>query len=129
MKIIDKDGKELKSADRTKGRLVKEKRFVAHHEAREAVQEQWHYETVAEYPNGGKDVEKVIDVPGVEAAEAWDEYEDVMRFVEFTEEELAERKSKKEKIEKQRSSMDERISRIEKCLELLMKANGISLDE
>lgn len=126
MKIIDKDGKELKSADRSKGRLVKEKRFVAHHEAREAVQEQWHYETVKEYPNGGKDVRKVIDVPGVEAAEAWDEYEDVMRYVPFTEEELAERKEKKEKSKKQ---FEERISRIEKCLELLMKANGISLDE
>lgn len=126
MKIIDKDGNELKSADRSKGRLVKEKRFVAHHEAVEAVQEKWHYEVVAEYPNGGKDVKKVIDVPGVEAAEAWDEYENVMRFVEYTEEELAERKAK---TESRKTALEERFDRIEKCLELLLKANGISLDE
>ena len=30
-----------------------------------------HYETVAEYPNGGRDVRKVIDVPGVPAQAAW----------------------------------------------------------
>ena len=24
---------------------------------------EWHYETIAEYPNGGKDVIKVVDVP------------------------------------------------------------------
>ena len=44
-----------------------------HHEAVEGVTEVWHYETVAEYPNGGRDIRKVVDVPGVEAKAAWDE--------------------------------------------------------
>ena len=30
----------------------------------QAVQEQGHYVTIAEYPNGGKDVEWVVDVAG-----------------------------------------------------------------
>ena len=29
-----------------------------------AVEEKWHYEVIREYPNGGKDVKKVIDVEG-----------------------------------------------------------------
>lgn len=126
MKIIDKHGNEIKSADRSKGRLEREKRFIAHHEAVEPVDEKWHYEVVAEYPNGGKDVTKVIDVPGVAAAKAWDEYEEVMRFVEFTEEELVERKNK---MENRKNSLEERFSKIEKCLEMLMTACGVSMDE
>ena len=88
-RILDQDGNEMEGPDYTKGHLVEERLFIKHHEAVEAVQEQGHYETVKEYPNGGKDVEWVVDVPGVEAAEAFDEYEDVLRFVPFTKKELA----------------------------------------
>lgn len=89
MKILDENNVELPSPDLSKGRLVEERLFIAHHEAVEAVEEQWHYETVAEYPNGGKDVAKVIDAPGAEAKDAWDEYETIQRYVPYTEEELA----------------------------------------
>ena len=89
MKILDENNVELPSPDLSKGRLVEERLFISHHEAVEAVQEQWHYETTAVYPNGGKDVAKVVDVPGVEAQDAWDEYETVQRYVPYTAEELA----------------------------------------
>jgi hypothetical protein len=84
------NGNEIISPDLNLGKLVEEQIFVAHHEAIEAVEEQWHYEVIAEYPNGGKDVKRVIDIPAVEPKDAWDEYETVQRYVPYTEEELAE---------------------------------------
>ena len=89
MRILDLNGMELENPDLSLGYLTEDKILIAHHEAVEAVEEQWHYEAVAEYPNGGKDVAKVIDAPGVEAKDAWDEYETVQRYVPHTEEELA----------------------------------------
>lgn len=65
--------------------------FIAHHEAIEAVKEVYHYETEREYPNGGRDVKKVVDIPAVEAKEAWDEYDDIQRYKLYTPEEYAER--------------------------------------
>ena len=88
MRILDQQGNELETYDNTKGYLVNDKVLIAHHE--EAVEEQGHFETIAEYPNGGKDVEWVVDKPGVEAAEAWDEYEDICRYIPYTAAELAE---------------------------------------
>lgn len=89
MKIIDENRKEMLDFDPTKGYLVKKQRFVKHHEAVKAVEEKGHYEVIAEYPNGGKDVEWVIDTPGVKEQEAYDEYEDVQQFVPFTAAQLA----------------------------------------
>ena len=89
MRILDENNVEITVPDLTLGHLVEEEVFVAHHPAVEAVREQWHYETVYEYLNGGKDVVKVVDVPGVEAKDAWDEYETIKRYVPYTEEELA----------------------------------------
>lgn len=90
MRIIDMNGNEIVSPDLSLGKMVEEQIFVAHHEAIEAVEEQWHYEVIAEYPNGGKDIKRVIDIPAVEPKDAWDEYETVQRYVPYTEEELAE---------------------------------------
>ena len=89
MRILDENNVEITSPDLSLGHLVEEEVFVAHHPAAEEVPEQWHYETVYEYLNGGKDVVKVVDVPGVEAKDAWDEYETIKRYVPYTEEELA----------------------------------------
>lgn len=89
MRILDLNGMELENSDLSLGHLVEDKILISHHEAVAAVAEQWHYETTAVYPNGGKDVAKVVDVPGVEAKEAWDEYETIQRYVPYTEEELA----------------------------------------
>lgn len=89
MRILDENNVEITAPDLTLGHLVEEEVFVAHHPAVEEVPEQWHYETIKEYPGGGRDVVKVVDVPGVEAKAAWDEYETIKRYVPYTEEELA----------------------------------------
>ena len=89
MRILDKNNVEITAPELSLGHLVEEEVFLAHHPAVEAVREQWHYETVYEYLNGGKDVVKVVDVPGVEAKDAWDEYETIKRYVPYTDEELA----------------------------------------
>lgn len=98
MRILDELNNELieEEIDFSKGYLKEEEIFIKHHDAVEAVEEEGHWETIAEYPNGGRDVEWVVDIPGVEAKEAWDEYEDIYRYVEYTPEEL-------EAIEKERN--------------------------
>lgn len=88
MRIFDQNNNQLSAPDLDMGRLEPDKIFIAHHAAVEGVQEAGHYEIVAEYPNGGRDVEWVIDAPGVDAQPAWDEYEDIQRYIAYTEEEL-----------------------------------------
>ena len=83
------------------GYLRPESIVSVHHEATEEVKEIGHYEVIAEYPNGGKDVAWVIDVPGIEAKEAWDEYEDIQRYVLYTEEELAAKEAEKKAKEEE----------------------------
>ena len=91
MRILDEQGHELQEQeiDYNTGYVEKEKILVARHKAVEGVEEKGHWETVAEYANGGKDVEWVVDVPGVEEKDAWDEYEEILRFKVFSAEELA----------------------------------------
>lgn len=91
MRILDVNGNEVQNPDLDLGYLTNDRIFIAHHEAIEAVKEVYHYETEREYPNGGRDVKKVVDVPAVEAKEAWDEYEDIQRYKLYTSEEYAER--------------------------------------
>lgn len=70
MDMYDEQGNPVTDYDPAKGRLEMQKR-IHHHEAVEAVEEQGHWETVAEYPEtGGKDVQWVVDAPGVAAQEA-----------------------------------------------------------
>lgn len=92
MRIFDRNGTELEKIDEQKGYLLQDSLFVCHHEAVEAQEEQGHFEVIKEYPNGGKDVEWIIDSPAVEAKEAWDEYEPILRFVEFTKSEIGQRR-------------------------------------
>jgi hypothetical protein len=113
MKIIDENGIELENPDFSLGYLKEEVQTI-HHEAVEGVKEKFHYETIREYPNGGKDVRKVIDVPGVEAKEAWYEKVAVHRYVRYTEEELAVIR------ERNKSPYEERIKELEEALELLL---------
>lgn len=82
---------ELTEYDLEKGYLKADKLFIKHHEAVTEVKEQGHYKTIAEYPNGGKDIEWVVDVPAVQAKAAYDEYEDIQVFIPYTAKELAER--------------------------------------
>lgn len=88
MRILDESGNELaeQELDFLQGYLREEQLFIRRHEAVSPVKEKGHYEVVREYPNGGKDVEWVVDSPGTEAREAYDEFETIQRFIAFTEE-------------------------------------------
>lgn len=90
MRILDQNDKEIQpdDVDYRLGKLSDDRIFIKHHEAVEAVKEKGHLETVQEYPNGGRDVEWIVDVEGVDAKDAWDEYENIKRYIKFTEEEL-----------------------------------------
>lgn len=117
MKIIDSNGVEIDTPDLTKGYLKQETQTI-HHDAVAGVEEVSHYETIAEYPNGGKDVRKVVDVPGVEAQEAYDEEVEVQRYVLYTAEELAaQEKARKEAEEKaQLPTAEERLAALEAAM-------------
>lgn len=98
MKIIDETGAVVENPDLTLGYLTTSTEEVTH-PAVEGVEEQWHWETVTEYPNGGKDVQKIIDVPGVPAQAAWTEQVPVQRYIRYTEEELAAQEEERKKAE------------------------------
>ena len=98
MKIIDETGAVVENPDLTLGYLTDDTEEVTH-PAVEGVEEQWHWETVTEYPNGGKDVQKIIDVPGVPAQAAWTEQVPVQRYIRYTEEELAAREKERQQAE------------------------------
>ena len=88
MKIIDGNGAAIENPDLTLGYLVDDTEPVEH-PAVEGVEEVSHYETVTEYPGGGRDVRKVIDVPGVPAQAAWTEQVPIQKYIRYTAEELA----------------------------------------
>lgn len=119
--IYNEQMERIENPDLTLGYLKPGTRTV-HHEAVEGVTEAWHYETVAEYPNGGKDVHKVVDDPGVEAKPAWDEDIPIQIYVPYTQEEL-------EHMEAERSkpTQEERITQLETTTDdiILMMADLI----
>ena len=98
MKILDETGAVVENPDLTLGYLTTSTEEVTH-PAVEGVEEVSHYETVTEYPGGGRDVQKVIDVPGVTAQAAWTEQVPVQRYIRYTEEELAAREEARKKAE------------------------------
>lgn len=91
MIVYDELGNALdaEALDYAKGYLAVRKR-IHHHPAVEAAAETGHMETLEEYPaTGGRDVRWVVDTPGMDAREAWDEEETYTEYVRYTEEELA----------------------------------------
>ena len=98
MKIIDETGAVVENPDLTLGYLVDDTEPVEH-PAVEGVEEVSHYETVAEYPNGGRDVQKVIDRPGVQAQEEWVEKVPIQKYIRYTAEELAAQEEARKKQE------------------------------
>lgn len=98
MKIIDENGAAIETPDLTLGYLVGGTEPVEH-PAVEGVEEQWHWETVTEYPNGGKDVQKVVDRPGVQAQEEWVEQVPIQKYIRYTAEELAAQEEARKKAE------------------------------
>jgi hypothetical protein len=76
--------------DFTKYKLVDAKRFVKTHPAQPEIAEEYHYEVIATYSSGGKEIKKVIDVEYVAPKESYDEYEDVLKIELLTNEEQLE---------------------------------------
>ena len=111
MKIIDETGAVIESPDLTLGYLTDDAEEITH-PAVEGVEELFHYETVAEYPNGGKDVRKVIDRPGVQAQEEWVEKVPIRKYIRYTAEELAAQEEERKKQEA-KDKLPERVDALE----------------
>ena len=119
--IYNESMERIENPDLTLGYLRPGTRTV-HHDAVEGVDEVWHYETVAVYPNGGKDIRKVVDVPGVEAKPAWDEEIQIQIYVPYTQEELD-----RMEAERNKTTQEERITQLETTTDdiILMMADLI----
>ena len=117
MKIIDVSGAVLTTEpDLEAGYLVEDVQII-HHDAVEGTAPQWHRET-AKLPDGspaiyyrdgkeiGRDMVKVIDVPGVDPQPAWDEDVPVMRYIRYTAEELAQREKEKQEAQQRQEALD-----------------------
>ena len=111
MKIIDETGAVVENPDLTLGYLTDDTQPLEH-PAQEAVAEVTHYETVAEYPSGGRDVQRVVDVPGVPAKPAWTEQLPIKRYIRYTAEELAAQEEARKKAEA-REKLPERVDALE----------------
>lgn len=117
MKIIDETGVVLTTEpDLEAGYLVEDVQII-HHDAVEGTAPQWHRET-AKLPDGslaiyyrdgkeiGRDMVKIIDVPGVDPQPAWDEEVPVMRYIRYTAEELAQREKEKQEAQQRQEVLD-----------------------
>ena len=124
MKIIDENGAAIENPDLTLGYLVDDTEPVEH-PAVEGVEEVSHYETVAEYPNGGRDVRKVIDVPGVPAQAAWTEQMPVQRYIRYTAEELAAQEEERKKQEA-KDKLPETVAALQAAL---ADADALNVDQ
>ena len=123
MKIIDENGAALENPDLTLGWLRDETKAVEH-PAQAGVPELSHYETVAEYPNGGKDVRKIIDREGIPARDAWTEQVPIQRYIRYTAEELAAKEEERKKAEQaaQLPTTEERLAALEAAMLDLLAA-------
>ncbi len=121
MKIIDETGAVIESPDLTLGYLIAAAEEVTH-PAVEGVEEQWHWETVTEYPNGGKDVQKIVDRPGVPAQEEWVEQVPIQKYVRYTAEELAAQEEARKKAEA-RDKLPETVAALQEDSKTLKKEN------
>lgn len=118
MKIIDETGAIMENPDLTLGYLTADTEEIIH-PAVDGVEEQWHWETVTEYPNGGKDVQRVVDVPGVQAQEEWVEQVPIQKYVRYTAEELAQREKEQQEAQQRQAALD----KLPQTLEALQKEN------
>ena len=117
MKIIDENSAAIENPDLTLGYLVDDTEEVTH-PAVEGVEEQWHWETVTEYPNGGRDVQKIVDRPGVQAQEEWVEQAPIQKYIRYTAEELATQEEERKKAEA-REKLPETVAALQKENEML----------
>ena len=124
MKIIDETGAVVENPDLTLGYLTDDTQPLEH-PAQEAVAEVAHYETVAEYPSGGRDVQRVVDVPGVPARPAWTEQLPIKRYIRYTAEELSAQEEARKKTEA-RDKLPETVAALRAAL---ADADALNLDQ
>ena len=124
MKILDETGAVVENPDLTLGYLTDDTQPLEH-PAQEAVAEVAHYETVAEYPGGGRDVQWVVDVPGVPARPAWTEQLPIKRYIRYTAEELAAQEEARKKAEA-REKLPETVAALQAAL---ADADALNLDQ
>lgn len=117
MKIIDETGSVLTTEPDLEAGYLVEDVEVIHHDAVEGTAPQWHRET-AKLPDGspaiyyrdgkeiGRDMVKVIDVPGVDPQPAWDEEVPLMRYIRYTAEELAEQEKARKETQQRQEALD-----------------------
>ena len=137
MKIIDSNGNPIENPDLTLGYLKHETQTI-HHDAVAGVEEVSHYETET-LPDGtpaiyydadgrekGRDVRKVVDVPGVAAKPAYDEEVEVQRYILYTAEELAAQEQARKEAEQkaQLPTLEERIASMEAAMIDLLAAQA-----
>ena len=111
MKILDETGAVVENPDLTLGYLADDTEEITH-PAVEGVEEQWHWETVTEYPNGGRDVQKIMDRPGITAQEEWVEKVPIQKYIRYTAEELAAQEEARKKQEA-KDKLPERVDALE----------------
>lgn len=121
MEIYNENMERIENPDLSLGYLKSSTR-TEHHDAVEGVQERWHYEVVKEYPNGGKEVQKVIDVPGVKAQPAWDEEIPIQIYIPYTREELdrMEEERNKPTMEDRLAALEAENKQLKEALDLLL---------
>lgn len=89
--LLAEDDKDFEYSE-DDGYTYEDSRVIKHHEAIEYQPEIRDERpeaaiVLAEYPNGGKDIEQPILQEEVEAKDAWDETEEIFRYIEYPEEE------------------------------------------
>ena len=123
MKILDETGAVVENPDLTLGYLTDDTEPVEH-PAVEGVEEVSHYETVTEYPGGGRDVRKVIDVPGVPARPAWTEQLPIKRYIRYTAEELSAQEEARKKQEA-KDKLPETVAALQEDNKTLKEENAM----
>lgn len=93
MRFFDENNNEMKESelDLDLGHLRPDVIKTVFREAVDAEPEIWHYETIRSFPNGGREVVKIVDKPGTTGAPAHWETEEIMRYVLYSDEEKAKR--------------------------------------
>ncbi len=90
MKVYNQDKSQiLTDYDLEKGYLEQDTIITVIPEQK-AINEVSHYEVIAEYPNGGKDVKKVIDIQGQDYVPEHTEVEQIQVYIPYTADELRE---------------------------------------
>lgn len=140
MKIIDETGIVLTTEPDLEAGYLVEDVEVVHHDAVEGAAPQWHRET-AKLPDGspaiyyrdgkeiGRDMVKVIDVPGVDPQPAWDEEVPVMRYIRYTADELAQRKEQAEAARKRQEALDKLPETLEALTAAQADADALNVDQ